>query len=532
MATHVEVALTKMDGLTPNSREPLNKLHSLLKDKKKRKDHSFDEVLDSLPPWLKEGNRFEEVMPQDAKDKLEDICEWFTQDADQEEAAVDLRHILEEIIYPRFFRCGTPDGIIYYEVVSPSEYLLRPIVNDQRSYFTNRVHKILVEKGLQDPIVADLNLLQDIWYQFEAAAPQLQEEPVGMAGYGEKVWSLHKSRYHPDPTMNFPIWEAVLNRLSDPEAFAAWWWAVYTNQYKGRKALWLQGEGAAGKSFLTKILAQELFGPAHTSIDNISLKTDARRFLAGQVEGKRLVVYPDANNPEVFSMEVFKNLMSADADPVRVERKNKTPYSAYLNAFMTITSNISPTIRNEQALKSRVLYVTLGKMIDKPNPKIRNAMIAELPGLLAYAKECFETLYDGYEIQVNNKTVTLMNELEDQYYQEFEDLVSDLYEKGAPDDKITTKDFTDFLEDEGIRGRYEKERFYEFLEKRWGCERKRSVEGNRKITCWYGLKRTGKKANGKAHDQVTRTNETLGDKKVKATKAKKNPTTVSDDEWT
>ena len=230
--------------------------------------------------------------------------------------------------------------LVTYEVISVQDKTLQPILEKEIDKILAREisTRWLQELGVPLP-PRKANELVKYWLNHT----ELVAEPVIMGLPGDNNWCLHRSKYFPDPNVKFPTWQRILDRMSDPIAFSAWQYGVYTGNYQGRQMLWMHGEnGEEGKSAIARILGQELYGPAHNAISNASINSNEKRFLNSHFEHAALVIYPDASNRKCLSSEEFKTLASAGSDPVLIERKGKQAYTAYLNARMWICSNFSP----------------------------------------------------------------------------------------------------------------------------------------------------------------------------------------------
>ena len=189
-------------------------------------------------------------------------------------------------------------------------------------------------------------------------------DPKPACRHDEEGWCFHKPLLELKK-MDMPTWNRILKRMSDPVAFLAWVYGVYSGCYLGRRVMWLHGaKGEDGKSLIAKTLADTLFGHAAGAISNAQLTSNEKRFVTSFFVNTRLVIYPDASNTKILKSELFKMIASAGSDKVTIEPKGKPGYSAELSARLWVSSNYPPVITEEGFVKSRVQYI----LIDAHNP--------------------------------------------------------------------------------------------------------------------------------------------------------------------
>jgi hypothetical protein len=238
--------------------------------------------------------------------------------------------------------------------------------------------------------------------------------PEAMALPTEDIWCLHRPAYEADDSVEMPTWRKVLDRMIDPAAFAAWWFGIYSKQYRGRQTLWLYGpNGEDGKSTIISLLARELFGPAHEAISNSSFGgSGGNRFIYAPFEHARVVTYADANNTHVLKKEEFKMISSGGRDHVQIERKGVMPYTSTLSASMVVGSNHKPDLLKANHSLSRLLFIEIAPMDGPKDPEVDAKLIAELPGFLAYAAASYaERCQDNYRVTQNEASEAAVVEI-------------------------------------------------------------------------------------------------------------------------
>jgi hypothetical protein len=389
------------------------------------------------------------------------------------------------------FKLSEVNGqLTLYSVTSEEDKTLLPLFErDNDKLLVREIStRWLKEAGVPLP-PRKANELIKYWFNHT----ELIEEPSIMGLVGDDHWCLHRSKYFPDPSVDFPTWKKVLSRMSDAEAFCAWQYGVYSALYNGRQMVWMHGEnGEEGKSLVARVIGQHLYGPAHNAISNASISSNEKRFLNSFFEHAALVIYPDASNRKCLSSEEFKTLASAGSDPVLIERKGKPAYTAYLNARMWICSNFSPEVTSDNFMTSRLLYINISPLVDEaPDPSISERLIAELSGFLAYAKECYEKRCpDNYRIQTD--TDSAVKELTEQYYENYDIIFSKHWQQADEQSEVEAPVLKSILCNEGIKSNTQYSEFVEWLAKYKGVKKQKRSSMNGRIF-YTGMKSTAER---------------------------------------
>jgi len=387
------------------------------------------------------------------------------------------------------FKITEKEGqIILFKVTNIDSKTLHPLYEKD---FTKILVRYLSREWLEqmgEPISPkSANEFVSYWYNHEK--PIEMPEPLGRIG--DDNWCLHRSSYFPDSSVPFPSWMKILDRMSEPEAFAAWHWGVFSGSYKGRQMVWLHGpNGEDGKSTLASIIGKELYGPAHNAISNASIGSGEKRFLNSFFENAALVIYPDANNRKCLMSEAFKTVASAGADPVLIERKGRQAYTAELKARMWVCSNHAPEVTNNNFIISRLLYIHIDKMVNEtPDPTVFDRLIAELPGFLAYAKECYEKLCpDNYKIKTEQSTIDKVAELSSGFFDEYETIFTKYWQTSDESIRVEASKIRDLLKSEGMANNNTYSNFIEWMIQHKGVvKRKVSKEGGK--IYYYGMEK-------------------------------------------
>jgi phage/plasmid-associated DNA primase len=180
--------------------------------------------------------------------------------------------------------------------------------------------------------------------------------------------------------------------MNDPEGFSAWIYGVASKRYKGRQILWLQGKhGEDGKTYIQKLIAEALFPNVSQPMVNSALSGDASRWMGAEFIGKTLAYWDDCNNRRALFMEVVKQLSAgSQGNKARIESKGVMAYQGELDTRLWINSNFAPEVSQDNFITSRLLYITIEKMAEDPDPEIGTRFKAELPQFFRYAKACYE----------------------------------------------------------------------------------------------------------------------------------------------
>jgi hypothetical protein len=393
--------------------------------------------------------------------------------------------IAQEILDPVYVYVEDEGGNTSYCKIKDIELkILHKFPNHQEAI--GSINKTLTTGLTDNYSTLPTGLVQEMQKQWIAHKP-VPIRPKAMLRPDEEGWCFHRSllKIEAGP---IPYWQKVLDRLSDPEAFAAWIWGVYSGEYKGRQMLWMHGpHGEDGKSSIARVIG-EVFGGACESISNAQFSGSEKRFLNSSFVHSRLVIYPDANNTHALLSEAFKTVASAGADKVPIEFKGRTAYSGYLNARLWIASNYGPHVTKDNFLRSRLLYSYISKMGESPDANAPVKIIEELPHFFHYAKLCYaERCPDNYAIQVNELTKNLVEELYIDSHEEFTEIFASNFEKTyKPSDRVTGSEMQSILRSAGLSDNRKQKEFHQWLEKVHNITKERVPTINTKV--FKGLK--------------------------------------------
>ena len=360
-------------------------------------------------------------------------------------------------------------------VKDPKNFLLEPplVYSDSVDTLVGKVARLHLAKTGETLPPTEIRNLLSYWRTY--AEPIDYPPTLGPAG--DSTWALHRPRVLPDPECAIPHFQAILDRLSDPEAFGAFWWSALMDEHRGRQTLWLYGpRGEDGKSVLLNLLGTELFGPSMEVI-SASMFTGERRFLFASFEHARLVVYPDANSTSVLQREEFKMICSGGRDQVNIERKGEMPYKGRIRAQMAVASNHEPSIENTNHSRSRILLISISPLTDVKDPRIEEKLLPELPGFLAFCQAAYNKVCPDHSTILVNDTVQrhvdrLAAESDDRWHNlvdRYFVIDEDLHLPAAELEKVCRK--------EEHLDQFDYERFKQFLKREYRIERANGSSG-------------------------------------------------------
>jgi len=437
-------------------------------------------------------------IPKPELDKLDNAQKAIIEGRSVENALIEDEETLENptyqlkvanaILSPRFKLASHQNQYFPLKIIDNNRKIVSPIFEgDGEKMLARSLSRTL--KAIGGTVITAIRAknMVELWINHQDSIPM----PVPMASHDQDRWCFHKPNFEPDPSISFEHWLRILNRMSDPIAFAGWVYGVYSGDYRGRQILWLHGpHGEDGKSAIANLIATQLFGPAHNAISNASISSGEKRFLTSFFENAQLVIYPDASNKRCLMSEQFKTVASAGADPVLIERKGKQAYTSKLNARMWVCSNFAPEVTDDNYVRSRLLYIHIDKMKDeKPDPKVIDHLKAELPGFLHYAKQAYEAKCRAhYEIltdQVHDTAVDRMTEI---FFEKYEVIFQKRWEIGKPDEFIEGSKVYDLIQKDGLRSTHDYKDFTSWLIERKGVVKRKISQNGGKIH-YFGMRK-------------------------------------------
>lgn len=209
-----------------------------------------------------------------------------------------------------------------------------------------------------------------------------------------------------DPDATAPVWEEFLLQAVPEDAmrtvlqeFAGY---MLTEETGAQKALILIGEGGTGKGTFISAL-QELLGGDHGhslagAVDMEDIKDGTPKM--GLLLGKRVTVVSEIGKR--VNWNSFKRITGEDV--VQINPKYKDAFNVRLSTKIVILSNIAPHLGDDTgntSLTRRFLPVPFNQKPVKQDPRLREKLRQELPGVLNWAREGLARLLEA-ELQFSN----------------------------------------------------------------------------------------------------------------------------------
>ena len=147
-----------------------------------------------------------------------------------------------------------------------------------------------------------------------------------------------------------PLFDEFLSRTSNADAYQIFIGSLFYPNSDKQQYLWHYGRGLNGKGSMIRLLRRVL-GPAFSAEDAGQAKS---QFWTYGLIGKRLIVFPDCNSYSFPASQKFKSLTGGD--PIRIERKNKDPYTEQLEAKFMFASNEKPGLSSQSSDVRRAIF--------------------------------------------------------------------------------------------------------------------------------------------------------------------------------
>lgn len=185
-----------------------------------------------------------------------------------------------------------------------------------------------------------------------------------------------------------PSWAAFLNRLSDPEAYAAWVWSIYEPKHFGPQALFLHGiNGRDGKSTTTSVIAKQFGGKKYATTIPAKVFSVKNEHGLARCVGKRLLTIADNTNTKIATHQYFLNITGGDEVPIN--EKFEREYSVIIDARILIHGNPGLIIKSADYDKERILWIKVERT-DERTLDWKQGLESEYDLFLQYCKWAYE----------------------------------------------------------------------------------------------------------------------------------------------
>jgi len=306
------------------------------------------------------------------------------------------------------FICTAEDGMTMYRILNHEHRIVEPAIGTQIvAMVSQRIKYTLWQLGV--PASSGLTRTFVDYFQHNVV---MVEPPKLWAQLHDDCYCLGRAIVQPDASVPMPFFSTFLDRMNDKEAFAAWFWGIYSDCYTGRQSPYISDPtGLGAKSSAARAL-EKLFNhgippgeerPRITAALNWNILRESSH-ASSHFDGKKFVWIGDNKNPNILMSQAVKELLGDDM--AQLNPKNLPAYSAYLKAKLMVLANPEPNITSEKHNTSRTLWIKLAalEIADKDvSTEFAKHFDAEMPGFLAFGKAC-------YEQRVTNNTIITVNQ--------------------------------------------------------------------------------------------------------------------------
>lgn len=198
------------------------------------------------------------------------------------------------------------------------------------------------------------------------------------------------------PEAKAPRFEQFLNQIfahspTSKDLLQEFFYYVLTGDTSAQKFLLIIGPPRAGKGIISKIL-KDLLGTSRTA--SPKLVQFSQNFGLEPLVGKQLAIVEDARSgapaEQAKALETILNVTGGDQ--VQIDRKHRRAWQGVLNTRIMINTNEIPRfVDSTSAFTSRMKVIQLKEsFVGKENPGLAKELLAELPGILAWALQAQE----------------------------------------------------------------------------------------------------------------------------------------------
>ncbi len=323
-----------------------------------------------------------------------------------------------------------------------------------------------------------------------SSAPVAEPKPVAMLS--EPGLTFHRLPFDPDAGA-CPVFTELLERCTNAKALMVFIGSLFDPDADRQQYVWLHGGGNNGKGSLARLLSR-LLGPAYHSEVVPDAKRGVNQFWTASFLGKRLVAFPDCNSPQFPQGGLFKSLTGGDS--IRIEKKNRDPFSVELNCKFLFLSNEQVVLSSQTSDMRRAIYCFVGPISSPPDPDYEKKLWAEAPQILWICQAAYrDWCGPGARIQVEGdiEELTALHDarFEDLFYRHF-DKVQDDHLPMDSREYVTPVDLAGVFREQSITNSREQRKYIEFWERRFGVQGYRpphSVDGARPGRRYVGMRR-------------------------------------------
>jgi len=301
------------------------------------------------------------------------------------------------------------------------------------------------------------------------------DEPKMIAELSEDVYCYHRIPFDsvasPDKT---PLFSEFLARTTNADALVIWLGSLFYEWSSNQQYVWLYGDGLNGKSSVARLFFK-CFGQAAVSED-ANMATS--RFWTSSLVNKRLVVFPDCNNPTFVTSGLFKSLTGDDY--VRIEGKGEKAYTEKLSCKFLMLSNESPIISSGSSDMRRAIYCEVGPISGPASKEYEALLWEEAPFIIGNCRKAFLDFHQECSDSIIPTNIEGLKTLAEESEQEFEFMFHANFNRlfaHKLDEGINGLDLQETFRREKMYNPREQHKFIRFLMKNHGVRKKRTNYG-------------------------------------------------------
>lgn len=265
-----------------------------------------------------------------------------------------------------------------------------------------------------------------------------------------------------------PIFWRFMERMSNDVAFCQRLGSLFDPNAERKQVAWIFGGSDGGKSMLAWLIQELLL---NGQVAHISAAAMRGAHWKAPIVGKRVVIGLEAS-PKILNSDEFKELTGDGLQSIN--EKNQPIRMAKIDAVAFFFSNDAPVIRNDEALRNRIIACELPSIESAqrmPEQLVKNRLAEELPVILSYCWTVYQDV-KGRRIPCDQ---TALDQGIAEYESDHEGLFERLFVMGG---SMSGGEFHRVLSDvAGIKQRSERDSFRKFLETAKGMRRQRKKDG-------------------------------------------------------
>lgn len=344
-------------------------------------------------------------------------------------------------------------------------------------------HRVLGGAWPGPPVLPkDAKAAVEMWRAM--ARPIQEDEITAVRELSEPGYTWHRLPWDIEgATGETPTFDEMMSRTGNAEALMAWIGGLTLPGTNRQQYVYLYGEGGEGKGALSRFLHQLLARSYHS-------ENDAKRnqFWTSGLVGKRLVVFPDFDDPRFPDSGLFKSLTGGD--PVRVEEKGKQPFTIPLVCLFLFMSNGLPGLSEGEATRRRAILCGMQPLPEGTAVQSDAAYGARLWSEgAAWLAKCRKKWHElaGKTGRIVPKDTGILEQVIDANAEPFLDVVGRWLDV-ADGHRLAPDEMQQICRAEGMKDFRMQRPFHAFLEKRFGIRKVRARDGATREWVYVGAK--------------------------------------------